>query len=420
MYKRLFLLLGLFMAVGMTLHAGTASKKFTLVIDAGHGGRDHGAPGAFSKEKDLTLKFALAFGKMVERNCPDVDVVYTRTTDVFVELGKRAEIANRHKADLFISVHINAVEGGRNVHGFQTYTLGKGRRSGSNRGIVQNLEVAKRENAVIFLEKDYRQVYKGFDDTTESNIMYEFIADKNRERSVDLAKMMQTNVCAATGRQNGGAHQDNLAVLRLTSMPGCLVECGFISTPDEEQFMNSEVAEDLYAKGLYNAFIQYKNKYDVNLVVPYKAMPVTPQIPQVVPEQYKPDPKNEVKVENEKKPETKNSSKEKKIEDVEQTENKSNEATGAEDPVFKIQIFSGSNKLPDNSPLLKGLSPCERFEEGGLYKYTYGSSTDYNEIYRLRKTLLNDFPDAFIVAYQGKERVDVRKAIAQFKQKKKQ
>ena len=142
--------------------ADAANQKFTLVIDAGHGGHDAGAVGAISKEKNLTLKFALAFGRMVERNCPDVRVIYTRKTDVFVELYKRAEIANRNKADLFISLHINALPKGRVARGFQTYTLGSSKRTGKNTGVTQNLEVAKRENSVIFLEKDYKQTYHGY------------------------------------------------------------------------------------------------------------------------------------------------------------------------------------------------------------------------------------------------------------------
>ena len=187
--------------------ADAASKKFTLVIDAGHGGHDTGAVGAISKEKNLTLKFALAFGRMVERNW----------------------IANRNKADLFISVHINALPKGRVARGFQTYTLGSSKRTGKKTGVFQNLEVAKRENSVIFLEKDYKQTYHGYDpNSPESNIMFEFIQDKNMENSVELAKYMQRYVCRATGRQDMGAQQDNLAVLRLSSMPGCLIELGFI------------------------------------------------------------------------------------------------------------------------------------------------------------------------------------------------
>ena len=265
-----------------------ANKPFTLVIDAGHGGHDTGALGAVSKEKNLTLKFALAFGRMVEYNCPDVKVIYTRKTDRFVELYRRAEIANQNKADLFISVHINALPKGRIARGFQTYTLGTSKRTGKNTGVTQNLEVAKRENSVILLEKDYQQTYQGYDpNSPESNIMFEFIQDKNMENSVELAKFMQRYVCRATGRQDMGAQQDNLAVLRLSSMPGCLVELGFITTRDEEQYMISKAAEEEYAKGLFNAFMAYKQKFDKNSTIPYRPEPTKKEveIPQVVPQE---------------------------------------------------------------------------------------------------------------------------------------
>lgn len=251
----------LLLLLTMCVEAGARDKRFTLVIDAGHGGMDHGAVGAISKEKDLTLRYALAFGKMVERECPDVRVVYTRTKDVYLKLIERAEIANREKADLFLSFHINAVEGSRSVKGFQTYTLGRGQSTG-NKGILENIDVAKRENSVIYMEKDYKQVYKGFDqDSPESDIMFEFIADKNRERSVDLARYMQQEVCRSTGRINGGAHQNNFAVLRLTSMPGCLLELGFISTREEEQFLNAPTSTDRYTQGIFRAFMQYKAQH---------------------------------------------------------------------------------------------------------------------------------------------------------------
>ena len=265
-----------------------ANKKFTLVIDPGHGGNDAGAIGAISKEKNLTLKFALAFGQMVERNCPDVKVIYTRKTDRFVELYRRAEIANNNKADLFISVHINAVPRGRIARGFQTYTLGTSKRTGKRNGVEQNLEVAKRENAVILLEKDYKQTYQGYDpNSPESNIMFEFIQDKNMENSVELAKYMQRYVCQATGRQDMGAQQDNLAVLRLSSMPGCLIELGFISTRDEENYMNSKAAEGQYARGIFNAFLAYYKKHSGHkITIPYQPEPSSNEanIPNLIPQ----------------------------------------------------------------------------------------------------------------------------------------
>lgn len=260
------LLMTLMIAVGA--FACAASKSFTLVIDAGHGGHDSGAKGAMSYEKNINLKVALAFGKYVERNCPDVKVVYTRKTDVFVPLYERAEIANRNKANLFVSVHTNALPKGRISRGFETYTLGDGR----SHGTKTNLDVAKRENSVIFMEKDYKQHYVGYDpNSPESNIMFEFVQDHNMQQSVAFAKLLQQNVCSLAGRVNKGVHQDNFAVLRLTSMPACLIELGFITTPDEEQALNNPTVVDKIARGIYNAFADYKNRQAGGLTVPFKA-----------------------------------------------------------------------------------------------------------------------------------------------------
>ena len=260
------LLMTLMIAVGA--FACAASKSFTLVIDAGHGGHDSGAKGAMSYEKNINLKVALAFGKYVERNCPDVKVVYTRKTDVFVPLYERAEIANRNKANLFVSVHTNALPKGRISRGFETYTLGDGRSHGKK----TNLDVAKRENSVIFMEKDYKQHYVGYDpNSPESNIMFEFVQDHNMQQSVAFAKLLQQNVCSLAGRVNKGVHQDNFAVLRLTSMPACLIELGFITTPDEEQALNNPTVVDKIARGIYNAFADYKNRQAGGLTVPFKA-----------------------------------------------------------------------------------------------------------------------------------------------------
>uniref|UniRef100_A0AB33JEL9 N-acetylmuramoyl-L-alanine amidase n=3 Tax=unclassified Prevotella TaxID=2638335 RepID=A0AB33JEL9_9BACT len=388
-------LLSLITLLLVAVNSMAANGHFTLVIDPGHGGHDTGAMGAFSKEKDINLTIALAFGKLVERNCPDVRVVYTRKTDVFIPLKDRADLANRHKADLFVSVHTNALPGGHIARGFQTYTLGSGRASGSKRGIVQNLEVAKRENAVIYMEKDYRQTYQGFDpNSAESNIMYEFIQDKNMEQSVALAKMMQRNVCSATGRADMGAHQDNLAVLRLSSMPSCLLELGFISTPDEEQFLNSADAVDRYAKGIFNAFVAYKSKYyGGDIVVPYKVTaPAKSSIQDIVPEQYK---KPEM-------PET-----------VEAPAQETNER-----PVFKVQVFTSGHKLSAGEMNSRGVENIDFYQENNIYKYTCGASSDYNEINRLRIQLRDKFPEAFVIAFKNGVKMDVREAIREFKQNK--
>lgn len=416
-----------------------ANKKFTLVIDPGHGGKDHGAIGVYSREKDLTLKFGLAFGKLVEQRCPDVKVIYTRKTDVFIPLVTRAEIANKNHADLFISVHINALAGGRKVRGVQTYTLGQGQNTG-RKGIIKNLEVAKRENSVILLEENYQQTYQGFDPTSpESNIMFEFIQDVNMQKSVELAKYMQQHICEATGLKDMGAHQNNLAVLRLSSMPGCLLELGFISTPEEELFMNAPQAADMYARGIFNAFAQYKNRYYEGLTVPYKApKKVTPTVPEIVPQVFKQKEETKTKKAKRKREPTPVLSKkeEKKVEETTNTDSRPVTETSKPEviaetrddipapvnpdvPIFKVQILSSSRKIALNDETLKGLKGCECYQDGTLWKYTYGSSTNYNEIRKLQKELTNRFPDAFIIAFKGGQRTNVNEAIQTFLQLKK-
>ena len=395
MYKRLLAILCLTLA--FVLSADGAKKAFTVVIDAGHGGHDAGAVGKISKEKTLALRYALAFGRIVEQNCPDVTVVYTRKTDRFLELWQRAEIANKAKADLFVSVHINSLPKGHVARGYQTYTLGRSRRDGNKQGYIENLEVAKRENSVILYEKDYQQHYEGFDpNSPESNILFELIQDKNMENSIQLAKFMQRNICSATGRQDKGVHQDNLAVLRLTSMPACLMELGFISTLDEEQFMNSDLALQQYTRGFYNAFVAYKNKVAPGIKVPYKPAPAEPVEPAAVPERQETQEAQEKQ-------------------DPPETPKTQDTSASSSAPVFKVQILASSARLKASSPQLKGVADADCYEEGGMYKYTVGASENYAEIYQLRKQLLDRFPQAFIIAFKDGKKVNVNEAIREYK-----
>ena len=421
-----------------------ANKRFTLVIDAGHGGNDAGAVGKITKEKTINLNVALAFGKLVEQNCLDVKVIYTRKTDVFIPLHTRADIANKNKADLFISIHTNALPKGHISRGLETYTLGMHR-------AADNLAVAKRENEVILYEKDYKQRYQGFDpNSSESYIMFEFMQDHNMAQSVELAKFVQRRTCAAAGRQNKGVKQAGFLVLRETSMPSCLIELGFISTPDEEQYLNSATGVSELGRGIYQAFVDYKCKYDTNVSVPYKAEPQEEvKIPSVVPEAVKQEAKQEEKKESKKDKRKKKEAEEKvdtvvaekpaePIEPIKPTEPTKpiepaepvKPAKPAEPakpavvvatssaPVFKVQILASSSKLTPSSPQLKGQEGTDCYEEGGLYKFTVGASTDYNEIYQLRKSLLEKFPQAFIIAFKDGQKTDVRQAIAEFKKNK--
>jgi len=382
-----------------------ANKRFTLVIDPGHGGHDAGALGAISKEKNINLAVALRFGKYVEQNLPEVRVIYTRKTDVFIPLNERANIANRANADLFISVHTNALPAGKIARGFETYTLGMHRAK-------DNLDVAMRENSVISMEKDYQQRYQGFDPrSSESYIIFEFIQGKNMERSVDLARMIQRGVCDGANRPDKGVHQAGFLVLRETSMPGCLIELGFITTPDEERLLNNDSRVDDIARGIYEAFAKYKNKYDRSVSVPYRAKDSEEvNIPKIVPDQ-EPAPKTRV-VTRGKQPKREEAT----PEQPKRVEKKVKKAEVADAPVFKLQIFVGSRNLRKGDAHFKGETDYDSFQEGNLVKYTLGASTNYNEIYRLRKEKLDKFPEAFIIAFKNGQKYDVNQAIREFKQ----
>ena len=408
MCKKITLLLALMCMLVVTAFA--ANKRFTLVIDPGHGGHDAGARGAISMEKNINLTVALRFGKYVEQNMPEVRVIYTRKQDVFIPLHERANIANRANADLFISVHTNALPAGKVARGFETYTLGMHRAK-------DNLDVAMRENSVISMEKDFEQTYEGFDPkSSESYIIFEFIQGKNMERSVDLARMIQRSVCDSGCRPDKGVHQAGFLVLRETSMPSCLIELGFITTPDEERLLNDNAKVDDIAKGIYEAFAKYKNKYDRSVSVPYRAANRQEStLPKIVPDSYKEEAENRRVKKQEPVRRTraaKTDDSDRKADTVaSQSRNSPKDA-----PVFKLQIFVGNRNLRKGDAHFKGETEFDSFQEGNLVKYTLGASTNYNEIYRLRKEKMEKFPEAFIIAFKNGEKYDVNQAIREFKQ----
>ena len=231
-------------------------KDFVVVIDAGHGGHDPGAIGKISKEKNINLNVALKLGNLIKKNCDDVKVIYTRSRDVFIPLDRRAEIANNAKADLFISVHTNALAKNRTAKGASTWTLGLAKSDA-------NLEVAKRENSVILYESDYQTRYAGFNpNSAESYIIFEFMQDKYMEQSVHLASLVQKQFRHTCKRVDRGVHQAGFLVLKASAMPSILVELGFISTPEEERYLNSEAGANTMAKGIYHAFLNYKREQE--------------------------------------------------------------------------------------------------------------------------------------------------------------
>ncbi len=411
LYKKLLFLAVILLSLVTGITA--ANDRFTLVIDAGHGGHDAGAQGAMSKEKDINLAVALAFGRYVERNSPDVRVVYTRKTDVFIPLKERANIANKANANLFVSVHTNALPGGKIARGFETYTLGMHRAK-------DNLDVAMRENSVISMEQDYQQTYQGFDpNSSESYIIFEFIQGKNMERSVDLARFIQRSVCSQTGRPDKGVHQAGFLVLRETSMPSCLIELGFITTPDEEQLLNTDSRVDDIAKAIYDGFAQYKEKYDTGVVVPFRAA-ATQQadIPSIVPDSYKEEKKDKKDKAKPKETTVQPVSIPVAVATSKQASVTPKVAAANDAPVFKVQILVSSRALRKGDNHFKGETDYDSYQENGMVKYTMGASTNYNEVYRLRKSLLDKFPEAFIIAFKDGKKYDVNQAIREYKQNK--
>lgn len=409
-FKHILGLVGLLLFCCLTI----AAKDFVVVIDAGHGGHDSGAVGKTAKEKNINLKVALKLGKLIESKCNDVKVIYTRKTDVFVNLNRRAEIANEAKADLFISVHTNALANNHTARGASTWTLGLARSDA-------NLEVAKRENAVILYEDDYKTRYAGFDpNSSESYIIFEFMQDQFMSQSVHFASMIQQQFKSNSKRIDSGVHQAGFLVLRATSMPSVLVELGFISTPAEEKYLVSEEGSTSMANSIFNAFLAYKTEQQAReaSVNNTSASSVKADNEDVKPiANVKPTPaKTEPSKAETKKTETKKAESKK---DTTKELPKIATAASGDAPVFKIQFLSSSTKLANNDKRLKGLQPVEYFVENGTYKYTYGASTNYNTVKSKLKTVTTKFKDAFIIAFKNDNKVNVNDAIKEFMQNKK-
>lgn len=396
--------------------------KFVVVIDAGHGGRDGGAVRGVYKEKDINLGVALLLGELIEHNFKDVKVVYTRKKDVFVDLKKRSDIANKAKANLFISIHTNSTAAkSTSVSGADTYILGLTRSS-------ENLEVAKRENSVILLEDDYTTKYQGFDpNSPESNIIFEFMTNKYMEQSLQFAELIQKDFKNVARRTDRGVRQAGFLVLRESGMPSVLIELGFINNPVEAQFLSTRLGQRAMATAIYSGFKNYKREFDKRqgklvvskdieiedtaiiedaveseVIVKEKLTEkITITEKQASPASESDQPKivKEVKVVKETKKEepTKKVVAEKKPEPVRKKSNNELE--------YRVQFLVSATQLPNNSSAFKGLSPVDCYEDGGNFKYTYGTTTNYNEIIKIQKQVRQKFKDAFVVKFKGGNRV---------------
>lgn len=358
--KRLFLVVIL-----LSVSLAAVAKDFVVVIDPGHGGKDSGAVGRTAYEKNINLAVALKLGALIEKNIPDVKVVYTRKTDVYLTLKQRANIANKAKGDLFISIHTNSVahsnKNRANIQGASTYVLGLHRTD-------ENLDVAKRENEVILLEDDYSETYSGFDpNSTESYIIFEISQSIYMDNSIEVASVMQEEFVSVAKRDDRGVRQAGFLVLAATSMPSVLVELDFISNPTQERFLASKEGEDKMAKAIYNSVKRYKLGIDHKIDVVNK---------------------NGVIVTN--------------------AEPKRNEGTVVNNnkSVYKIQLFASTKLLHEGDSQFKKLKNISYYNENGLYKYTYGELESKSDAQKLlRKDVKAKFKDAFVIEFKGGERV---------------
>ena len=355
----------LLLLVGLLSLPLAADTSYTLVLDAGHGGKDPGAVGKFSQEKDLNLALVLKVGELINAQYPDVKVVYTRDNDVFIPLQTRADIANKNNADLFISIHANASEN-KASKGVETFILGTEK-------MEKNLDVAMRENAVMKLEADYKTTYQGFDpNSIDSYIMFELMQNSFMDQSLQFAEQVQQRFVGHLNRSDRGVQQASFWVLLKTACPAILFEMGFISNPEEERYLNQDASMAQMANAIVNAFGAYTHK-------------------QAVRKETLENQTNETQ------------STENRVEP--KSEEKPNQVLftqeSAAEPItyYALQICASRTLLDASDPKLKGI-PCEYRKVGDWYKYYAIVDTDRDKVVEKQKEIKSLFPDCWITKFE--------------------
>ncbi|MGQ1783909.1 MULTISPECIES: N-acetylmuramoyl-L-alanine amidase family protein [unclassified Saccharicrinis] len=344
----------LFWLCAMGIEAQSTGKLKKVVIDAGHGGKDPGAHGKFSKEKDVVLAVALKLGNYIEKYLPEVEVVYTRKKDVFIPLNERAAIANKSDANLFISIHANYISNPR-IIGTETFALGLHRTD-------DNLEVAKKENSVITLEDDYSITYEDFDpNLAESYIIFELYQNIYLDQSLEMARLVQEQFGKRVGRRNRGVKQAGFLVLREIAMPGILVELGFLSNSNEERYLSSNEGQALLASGIFRAFRDYKKQFDAknNLGVPTQMNVVKEETPEII---------------------------------------------------YRIQVASSKKKIKPGSSIYRKFDDVFEYQDGNMYKYAIGKSNSFDEISQENLVVKKKIKDCFVIAFEDGKRISVSEA----------
>lgn len=331
-----------------------SARDFVLVLDPGHGGKDHGAIGRITNEKTINLDVARLVGKKISEKFNDVRIVYTRDGDNFVSLRDRAALANKAGGDLFISIHVNSVskrnKNRKTINGASVYTLGLHKSA-------DNLEVAKRENSVMALEDDFTATYEGFDpESAESYIIFELSQNKHMEQSVDLAQKLQNEFITTAKRGDRGVRQAGFWVLWATGMPSVLIELDFICNPAVEKYLASKTGKEKLSDAIVNAFSHYKKSVDQTLSEP---------VVSVTDDEEEPD-------------------------DV---------------VLYKVQLLTSTKLLDNGASELKGLKSVKYYKDGALYKYTVGAERTASGAERLREEVSVKFPAAFVIKTLGGKRI---------------
>ncbi len=369
--------------------AGQAQQKFKVVLDAGHGAHDPGCVGSQLQEKNVALDVALKVGKLISENCPDVQVIYTRKTDVFVELYRRAQIANDAHADLFISIHCNASESSQG-NGVETYVMGLAKSEA-------NQAVARKENAAILKEKNYQNNYDGFNpDSPESNILFSLYSSAYLNNSIILASKVQKNLLNASHLTDRGVKQAGYWVLYKVAMPSILIELGFLSNATDQAYLAQNKNLQREATAIYNAFVDYL------ATVKGTTYPHVP-IGGGTATQEKPVVKQE--------PVNKNNN----VTPTQPNNTTSNNTTAPADADkgirFKVQFLASPNKLADSDQRLQGLPSVGAYQENGLWKYTAGNETNYDAAVKVQATVKERYADAFMIAFQDGKKISVKEAL---------
>ena len=363
-------------------------KDWTVVIDAGHGGKDPGCIGSSTKEKDIALSIALKTGSYIQKYLPDVKVIYTRDNDTFIGLNERAEVANSHNADLFISVHANSVKDKRPV-GTESYIMGQTKDE-------ENLKLAMKENSVITLEENYQAKYEGYDPASaESFIIFSMMQNTYMKQSTDFASIVQSQFTERVGRHNRGVKQAGYLVLWRTTMPSILVEVGFLSNPVEEKYLKSTEGQEYLASAIYRAFKQYKKTIDIRSGR--------------IPVQYsdEPDTESQVAEDSGEKPDT--------IRESDKVQNTDISTPSTDELWFGVQIYSTPKEKPKEPGAFRKVETITTIESGERFKYIAGRFLSYEGASAYRKTITDLYPDAFVIAIRDNKIIPIREAIEEKK-----